>query len=70
MVPLQFAAGYPRLLTYEPTGSSLQTKNTAMMERDRQFYLNCVKERASTEGGIELDYNQVLSRDDEVNRYW
>jgi hypothetical protein len=80
MVPLQFAAAYPRFLTHEPvqicSGSFRKTvfdwqkKNTNMMKRDRQFYLDCVRERACSEGGIAHDYFQLLARSDECRRYW
>jgi hypothetical protein len=80
MVPLQFAAEYPRFLTHEPEQIYLDShtrtvfewrkKNTGMMRRDREFYLNCVKERAASEGGIVDDYYRLLARSDECNRYW
>lgn len=41
-----------------------------MMKRDRQLYLDCIKERASSEGGIARDYHQLLARFDENGRYW
>jgi len=77
MVPLQFAAEYPRFLTHEPvqisSGRTIfdwQKKNTDMMKRDRQFYLDCVRERACSAGGIAHYYFQLLARSDECGRYW
>jgi hypothetical protein len=77
MVPLQFAAEYPRFLTHEPvqisSGTTVfdwQKKNTDIMKRDRLFYLDCVRERACSEGGIARDYYQLLARSDECSRYW
>lgn len=78
MVPLQFAAEYPRFLTHEPdhAGACIQTtfdwkkKNTDIMKRDRQFYLDCVRDRALLKGGITHTYYQLLARPDECARYW
>lgn len=41
-----------------------------MMRRDRKFYLQCIHERAVAEGGILEDYYRVISREDEIKRYW
>ncbi|KAK4132535.1 hypothetical protein BT67DRAFT_443733 [Trichocladium antarcticum] len=72
MVPLQFAAVYPRFLTHEPRegAQGFSVLNSRQMKKDRAFYLECVKTRATQEGGIELDYYRALSRDDEPSRYW
>ncbi|KAK4150671.1 hypothetical protein C8A00DRAFT_36730 [Chaetomidium leptoderma] len=72
MVPLQFAAVYPRFLTHEPgeRAQGVSARNSPQMNQDRAFYLECVKTRAQREGGIELDYYRVLSRGDEPRRYW
>lgn len=72
MVPLQFAAAYPRFLTHEPGDGAqgFSVRNTQQMKEDRAFYLECVKTRATRVGGIELDYYRALSRDDEPGRYW
>jgi len=72
MVPLQFAAVYPRFLTHEPGegAQGFSVRNSRQMKQDRAFYLECVRTRAMREGGIELDYYRVLSRDDEPSRYW
>jgi len=80
MVPLQFAAEYPRFLTHEPfqihsgphprTVFDWQKRNTHMMRRDRQFYLDCVRDKACSVGGIAQDYYQLLARPDECSRYW
>jgi hypothetical protein len=72
MLPLQFAAMYPRFLTHEPGEGDpgFTTRNTKKMQQDRAYYLECIKERANREGGIELDYYMVLSRKDEPSRYW
>lgn len=80
MVPLQFAAVYPRFLTHEPLrdGPGLENvssfdwngKNTHAMKLDRQCYLKCVKERAQIEGGYLKQYYNVLARADEVRRFW
>lgn len=40
------------------------------MRRDREFYLRCIHERAVAEGGMVEDYYRVLSREDEIQRYW
>ncbi len=72
MVPLQFAAVYPRFLTHEPGegAQGFSVRNSQQMKQDRAFYLECVRTRATREGGIELDYYRALSRDDEPSRYW
>ncbi|KAK4038465.1 hypothetical protein C8A01DRAFT_17461 [Parachaetomium inaequale] len=72
MVPLQFAAVYPRFLTHEPGegAQGFSARNTRQMKQDRAFYLESVRARARREGGIELDYYRALSRDDEPSRYW
>lgn len=75
MLPLQFAAEYPRFLTYEPVEEhsgvfDWTQRDTVQMKRDRAFYLECVRIRAETEGGIARDYSGVLARTDEVKRYW
>jgi hypothetical protein len=63
---------YPRFLTHEPgeRAQGFPARNTRQMKQDRAFYLECVKTRATREGGIELDYYRALSRDDEPSRYW
>ncbi|KAI5256820.1 hypothetical protein E4T42_01392 [Aureobasidium subglaciale] len=78
MVPLQFAAAYPRFLTHEPRPSThsssasfdYATTNTATMQQDRLVFRECVQARALSEGGIYQTYYDLLSRKDEVNRYW
>ncbi|OBT67922.1 hypothetical protein VE03_02584 [Pseudogymnoascus sp. 23342-1-I1] len=80
MVPLQFAAVYPRFLTYQPSQVCLEkgdvvsfdwsVKYTSIMMRDRAFYLNCIKRRAYSEGGIALDFYKALDRPGESRRYW
>lgn len=75
LVPLQFAAVYPRFLTHEPVkgeGYDWRARNTEQMEQDRAFYLECVKERASREEGnsMLMNYYRVLAREDEIARYW
>jgi hypothetical protein len=72
MLPLQFAAMYRSFLTHEPgeSGQGFTARNTQQMQQNRAYYLECVKERANREGGIELDYYNVLSREDEPSRYW
>ncbi|KAF6811184.1 hypothetical protein CSOJ01_05863 [Colletotrichum sojae] len=73
LVPLQFAAVYPRFLTHEPSesdGLDWTARDTKQMEQDRAFYLECIRTRANQEGGILLDYLRVISRQDEVSRYW
>ncbi|KAL9024041.1 MAG: hypothetical protein Q9196_006805 [Gyalolechia fulgens] len=73
-VPLQFAAVYPRFLTHEPSWNGRMVKwpkeSSPMMRRDREFYLQCVHQRAVAEGGMVEDYYRVLSREDEIQRYW
>lgn len=41
-----------------------------MMRRDRQFFLDCVRDIARSVGGIAQDYYQLLARPDECSRYW
>ena len=41
-----------------------------MMRRDHAYYLQCIHERAIVEGGMVEDYYQVISRQDEIKRYW
>lgn len=38
--------------------------------RDRAFYLDCIKWRAYSKGGIAPDFYKVLDRHDESKRYW
>lgn len=74
MLPLQFAAQYPKFLLREP--AELQAGDfewppiTPQMCQDRTFYLNCVKERAEEEGGIVEQYYRVLSRPEEARRHF
>ncbi|KAF2021332.1 hypothetical protein BU24DRAFT_19415 [Aaosphaeria arxii CBS 175.79] len=77
MVPLQFAAEYPRFLTHEPvqicpgfTAFDWERRDTDVMKRDRFYYLDCVREIACLEGGIARDYYELLARPDECRRYW
>ena len=74
MVPLQYAAEYPRFLQHEPvdTGAGISWTRTGdtQIQQDRVFYLSCIKDRAEREGGLASLYYQLLSRTDELNRYW
>src|SRR3954469_7282932 len=73
MVPLQFAAVYPRFLTNEPQVTEHEVvwpRNSAIMERDRQFYLQCIREIALSTGGAAQEYYKILAREDETERYW
>jgi hypothetical protein len=73
MVPLQYAAVYPRFLTNEPQiirGAVIWPRITPTMDRDRQFYLQCIEDIASHRGGIAQDYYEILAREDEIERYW
>ncbi|KAB5570378.1 hypothetical protein GE09DRAFT_1171077 [Coniochaeta sp. 2T2.1] len=72
LVPLQFAAVYPRFLTHEPDDGAVKfaSRDTEQMREDRTFYLQCIQGRATREGGIALDYYRVLEREDEPSRYW
>jgi len=74
MVPLQFAAEYPRFLTHEPfetpDGFVWSGHDSIAMCEDRKFYLDCIRERAESEGGICRQYWQILARSDEPRRYW
>jgi hypothetical protein len=75
LVPLQFAAAYPRFLTFEPVKRreyDWTARSTWQMAQDRAFYLECVKERAAKEegNGLFMDYYRALARHDEVARYW
>lgn len=70
MVPLQFAAEYPRFLTPEPietaTGISWGGgEGDVQRSQDRRYYLSCVRDRAEREGGLALWYYWILSRSDE-----
>ncbi|KAJ8068033.1 hypothetical protein OCU04_003610 [Sclerotinia nivalis] len=63
MVPLQFAAVYPRFLAYQPhvfsnneAAVGWPIKNTSIMMRDRAFYLDCIRQCACSDGGIALDF--------------
>ena len=73
MVPLQFAAIYPLLLTHEGSRSNgywySPEKDTEVMRKDRLFYLQCVQEQA-TEGGMIKEYHQIIASQDEIDRYW
>lgn len=40
------------------------------MRRDREFYLQCIHERAVAEGGMVEHYYRVLSWEDDIQRYW
>ena len=74
MVPLQFAAEYPKFVTHEPFetahGFVWSRHDSVMMREDRKVYLECIRERAEREGGIYQQYYQVLARDDEPRRHW
>lgn len=71
MMPLQFAAVYPRFLTNEPEwkGDHFHwPQNNPQMTGDRLFYLSCIKDLACHRGGISWDYYKVLARTDEIER--
>ena len=73
MVPLQFAATYPRFLTHEPRqhGSfDWVATNTDRMQKDRLAFRECIRDRAVREGGVCQDYYDILSGEDGVNLYW
>ncbi|KAF6839195.1 hypothetical protein CPLU01_01933 [Colletotrichum plurivorum] len=73
LVPLQFAAVFPRFLTHEPAqnhGIDWTARDTKQMEQDRAFYLECIRTKTTREGGIFLDYLRVISRQNEASRYW
>lgn len=73
MIPLQFAAVYPRFLTNEPqmtNGEYYWPNSSQMMDRDRRFYLQCIGNIALARGGTAKTYYEVLQREDEVRRYW
>ena len=73
MIPLQYAAVYPRFLTNEPQisgGEVIWPNETAAMRRDREVYLACIQAIALDMGGIYQDYYNILARSDEVLRYW
>ena len=73
MTPLQFAAVYPRFLTNEPqmiNGMFYWPSSSQIMERDRRFYLECIRKIASARGGIAINYYEILEREDEARRYW
>lgn len=77
MMPLQFAAVFPRFLTHEPVERGddawdltwRHCKNE-VMDRDRGFYLDCVKAIAGETEDLVARYCEILCRSDEVNRYW
>jgi hypothetical protein len=78
MIPLQFAATYPRFLTHEPRSGGTETHktfdwaatDTDCMQEDRLVFRNCIRDRALLEGGLCQVYHDLLGRDDEVDRYW
>lgn len=73
MVPLQFAAAYPRFLTNEPclvNGKAHWPLHSQTLERDRRFYVECIKKIVLSKGGIAQDYYEMLAREDKVQRYW
>ncbi|KID97317.1 Protein kinase-like domain protein, partial [Metarhizium majus ARSEF 297] len=77
LVPLQFAAVYPRFLTHEPLEgqeNGWTGRDSEQMELDRAFYLECIQERAIQAQGeglnMLMDYYRVLSREDEIERYF
>ena len=73
MVPLQFAATYPRFLTHEPLqhGSFDWTAtDTNRMQKDRLVSRECIRDRAVHEGGVCQVYYDILCREDEINCHW
>lgn len=74
MVPLQFAAAYPRFLTHEPPCKygpfDWAAKNTVCMQEDRLVFRECIRDRAVLQGGLCQIYHDLLCREDEVNRHW
>ena len=73
MVPLQFAAVFPRFLTNEPRIIEDKVhwpRITDMMRRDRKVYLDCIKSIASRRDATANAYFNVLDRADEIDRYW
>lgn len=80
MLPLQFAAAYPRFLTHEPIERQPEQESShnfdwlyrgpAAMGRDRKFYLDCLEQLAHDSGGVTEQYYDILRRPDEIDRYW
>lgn len=75
MIPLQFAAFYPKFLTNEPRqiGDIFDWSQCYYSEtqiQDRRFFLQCIKDRAPDKGRHAQIYAEMLSRDDQEDRHW
>jgi hypothetical protein len=49
-------------ISTRPEKQFFDQPSTYMMKRDRQFYLDCIRERAGLDGGVGDDYYQLLAR--------
>ncbi|CRK38187.1 hypothetical protein BN1723_004413, partial [Verticillium longisporum] len=75
LVPLQFAASYPRFLTHEPDEEGSFTISGHLNDRllrDRAFFLGCIKYRALKDDGSSImqTFYQLLAREDQIARHW
>lgn len=75
MIPLQFAAVYPRFLTNEPqergdTFDWSECSYTKVQKEDRTFYLQCIRDMAAERGEYARMYAQILGREDQEERHW
>ncbi|EDN93199.1 predicted protein [Sclerotinia sclerotiorum 1980 UF-70] len=65
---------YPPFLTHDPTleGQEINwaARDTETMQRDRAFYLGCIRELALAKGGLVEEYYTNLARKDEIDKYW
>ncbi|APA15401.1 hypothetical protein sscle_14g101710 [Sclerotinia sclerotiorum 1980 UF-70] len=74
MLLIALAAVYPPFLTHDPTleGQEINwaARDTETMQRDRAFYLGCIRELALAKGGLVEEYYTNLARKDEIDKYW
>ncbi|KAJ8068464.1 hypothetical protein OCU04_004019 [Sclerotinia nivalis] len=74
MLPIPLAAVYPPFLTHDPTQEGQEinwaARDTETMQRDRAFYLGCIRELALAKGGLVEEYYTNLARQDEIDKYW
>ncbi|OAQ98759.1 hypothetical protein LLEC1_05794 [Akanthomyces lecanii] len=75
MIPLQFSALYPKFVTNEPRkiGNTFDWSQCRYSERqiqDREFFLQCIKEKATTKGHDAQIYAEILGREDQEARHW
>ncbi|CAD6441214.1 f32e9f32-1f26-470b-9d15-45451122ce46 [Sclerotinia trifoliorum] len=74
MLPIALAAVYPPFLTHDPAlkGQDINwaARDTETMQRDRAFYLGCIRELALAKRGLAEEYYANLARKDEIDKYW